>query len=212
MSNVVVESEMAGTADEIIMNNGSGRTQSLVRFAPAFIKLQAAIDVVKKGDTNPHFKSAFASLPDTIKAVKETLNEHGFSILQLPSLSSSYSEENGQRLQMTTILLHESGEYIQAMASMPLQKSDPQGYGSAITYLRRYAIQSILMMPAVDDDGESAVQTGKSSASKNSEKRTGTSQASSTNKSKLSGMLGKKKPKTATRPPTEEPVFGVEDE
>ena len=59
-------------------------------------------------------------------------------------------------MNLTTRLIHESGEWIEDTASCPLAKQDPQGLGSALTYLRRYSLSAICGLYADDDDGNSA--------------------------------------------------------
>jgi hypothetical protein len=132
-------------------------SDSLLKFAPAFLKVQQAITSVHKGANNPFFKSKYADLPSVIDAVKAALNDAGITYLQTPSPSEPC------QLALTTRLLHESGEWIEDTANCPLAKADPQGYGSAITYLRRYGLQSICGLYAEDDDGNSASGNGATS-------------------------------------------------
>ena len=73
-----------------------------------------------------------------------------FRILQ----SLSPSDDN--KLHLTTRLIHSSGEWIEDTAVCPIQKQDPQGLGSAISYIRRYSISSLCALYADDDDGQSA--------------------------------------------------------
>lgn len=123
-----------------------------VKLATALLAAQKDIDEVEKGADNPYFKSKYADLSAVIDAIKPALNKHGIVFLQFPTTPPF---EN--YLALTTILIHvESGESIQATAIAPLAKSDPQGFGSAVTYLRRYGLQSIMGLKAVDDDGNAA--------------------------------------------------------
>jgi hypothetical protein len=101
---------------------------------------------VSKDAVNPHFKSKFASLDNTIAKVKIPLSECGLSFAQFP---------DGDGL--TTILMHTSGEWLKATANLKLAKQDPQGQGSAYTYGRRYALAAALGLAAdEDDDGNEA--------------------------------------------------------
>jgi hypothetical protein len=70
--------------------------------------------------------------------------------MQTPSPSDSGT------LALTTRLVHESGEWIEDTATLPLPKNDPQGYGSAMTYARRYALSAITGLYQDDDDGNAA--------------------------------------------------------
>ena len=59
-------------------------------------------------------------------------------------------------MSVSTMIIHESGEWIETTSQMPVQKSDPQGTASASTYNRRYSLMGMLGLPAVDDDGNEA--------------------------------------------------------
>jgi len=85
--------------------------------------------------------------------VKEPLNKNGIVILQ--SLSGGIAESNS--LHLTTRLLHTSGQWIDDVAWSPLPKADPQGVGSATTYLRRYSLAAMLCITQEDDDGVAAM-------------------------------------------------------
>lgn len=102
-----------------------------------------------KDSTNPHFRSRYASLAAVLEAVVPALNKQGISLLQHPGYSAGV-------VSVTTVLAHKTGQWMSSTASAPAKKDDPQGVGSAITYLRRYAAQSILGLPVEDDDGNAA--------------------------------------------------------
>lgn len=125
-------------------------SESISKISAALLKAQRAITFASKDATNPHFKNKYADLPAVIDAIKPALNEAGIMFLQTPSPSDSGS------LALTTRLLHESGEWIEDMATLPLPKNDPQGYGSAMTYARRYALAAITGLYQDDDDGNAA--------------------------------------------------------
>ena len=125
-------------------------SDNITKIAPALLLAQSNITFAGKNARNPHFKNTYADLPAVIDAVKESLNNAGIIFLQTPSPS-----EDG-RLHLTTRLLHESGEWIEDVAVCPLPKADPQGFGSALTYLRRYSLASICGLYQEDDDGENA--------------------------------------------------------
>ncbi len=120
--------------------------------AAALLKVQKEIDSVEKLGENPHFKSKFAELSDVIDALKPILNKHGILFLQVPVVPTFEGT-----LALSTILVHvDSGEAVEATAEVPLAKADPQAYGSAVTYTRRYSLVSILGLKTVDDDGNAA--------------------------------------------------------
>ena len=125
-------------------------SDSIVNIAQALLKAQRAITFAVKDSKNPHFKSTYADLASVIGACKTALNESGIVFMQMPSPS-----EPGT-IALTTRLLHSSGEWIEDTATCPLQKSDPQGYGSANTYLRRYALAAAVGLYQDDDDGNAA--------------------------------------------------------
>lgn len=129
---------------------------SVEKIAPALVKAQKAMNSATKNSKNPHFKNTYADLSAVIDAVKEALNDNGIVFLQTPIVSDD------NKLHLTTRLLHESGEWIENTCSCPLPKQDPQGFGSALTYLRRYNLSAICGLSQEDDDGENAKQSEKS--------------------------------------------------
>jgi hypothetical protein len=129
-------------------------SESISKIAPALLAAQRAIRFATKDASNPHFKSKYADLPGVIDAVKGPLNDAGIIFIQSPSPS-----DDG-KLHLTTRLIHESGEWIEDTAVTPLQKSDPQGVGSAITYMRRYSLAAITGLYQDDDDGNAASGVG----------------------------------------------------
>lgn len=120
------------------------------KIAPALLKAQKEITFAVKDSTNPHFKSSYADLESVIEAIKKPLNDNGIIFIQ------SFSPSELGKLNLTTRLMHESGEWIEDELTMPLQKNDAQGYGSAATYSRRYALAAITGLYQADDDGNEA--------------------------------------------------------
>jgi len=127
-------------------------SESISKIAQALLEAQRAITFASKDATNPHFKSKYADLESVISAIKGPLNEQGIVFLQ------SFSPSAPGTLSLTTRLLHVSGEWVEDEMTMPLQKNDAQGYGSAATYSRRYAIAAITGLYQADDDGQEAVK------------------------------------------------------
>ena len=126
-------------------------SESITNLAPALLKAQKKIGGAVKGSTNPFFKSSYADLGSVMEACKDALNENGICVLQPVG--------NGV---LETVLLHESGEYIaETMDLVSKSENNPQDHGSAITYARRYALQSIMFIPAEDDDGNKATYGNK---------------------------------------------------
>jgi hypothetical protein len=122
-------------------------SDTISKFAPAFLEAQRAITFASKDATNPHFKNKYADLPSVVDAVKPALNGAGIAFIQ------SATPSDDSKLHLTTRLIHTSGEWIEDTLVMPLPKQDPQGYGSAMTYARRYALAAITGLYQDDDDG-----------------------------------------------------------
>ena len=128
------------------------QSESLIDLACALSLAQAEMGGAVKDSNNPFFKSTYADLTSVIKALKEPFANHGLSYVQLPVTS-----EGGKGIGVSTMLMHSSGQWIQSEYLLPMDKITPQGAGSAITYARRYALQAMAGIPAVDDDAESAM-------------------------------------------------------
>ena len=118
------------------------KSNTIGELAKALITFHLKVDKIKKDAKNHFFKSKYASLPNILDGINEPLIESGLSFSQFP---------NGE-YGLTTILMHESGEFIESDYSMKPVKDDPQGRGSCITYQRRYALSSILGLNIDDDD------------------------------------------------------------
>lgn len=125
-------------------------SESIIHIAGSLLKAQQTITYAVTSAVNPHFRNRYADLSSVIDAIKTALNNNGIVFLQTPSPS-----EIGT-LGLTTRLIHVSGEWIEDMAVIPLPKPDPQGYGSALTYARRYALAAITGLYQDDDDGNAA--------------------------------------------------------
>ena len=117
--------------------------------APALLAAQKEINNASKDAKNPHFRSSYASLGSVIEAIKEPCNKHGIVILQTLS-------EGTTGLHLSTRAIHSSGQWIEDTAFSPLPKADPQGVGSATTYLRRYSLAALMCITQEDDDGNAA--------------------------------------------------------
>jgi hypothetical protein len=124
-------------------------SETMAKLAPALASALAEIHNASKDSKNPHFKSSYASLASVIDATKATLAVHGLVVVQAPGW-------NDGRVTVTTRIVHASGEWIEATAEAPIAKADPQGVGSAVTYLRRYSLAALCGITQEDDDGETA--------------------------------------------------------
>jgi hypothetical protein len=126
------------------------KSESIIKIAPALLKAQKQIGAAKKDAANPFFKSKYADLGSIMEVCKYPLNENGITVLQPIS-----SDDNG--VYVSTMLLHESGEYIESSMRISAKSpNDPQAQGSAISYAKRYSLQSMVFIPAEDDDGNRA--------------------------------------------------------
>ena len=115
----------------------------------ALIKAQSEMTFASKTGTNPHFKTGYAPLETVIDAVKNPLNDNGIFYLQ-----KVYLAEGGQCVETE---FHGHGGVIKAgRVYVPADKQTPQGYGSALTYAKRYSLITACGLPSEDDDGNSA--------------------------------------------------------
>ena len=120
------------------------------KIASALVKAQKAFGPALKTHTNPAFKSRYADLGACIEAVIDALNGAGIALIQ-----TQHPNDGGVTVE--TIFVHESGEILSAgMLSVPAVKQDPQGYGSALTYARRYSLMAACGIAPEDDDGNAA--------------------------------------------------------
>ena len=117
------------------------------QIATALVRAQKAFGPALKTATNPHFKSRYADLAACVEAVIGGLNDNGIALIQRNSL-----DDNGVTVE--TVFLHESGEMLECgKLHVPASKQDPQGYGSALTYARRYSLMAACGIAPEDDDG-----------------------------------------------------------
>ena len=115
--------------------------------ATALVKAQKAFGPALKSSTNPHFKSRYADLSACVEAVIEGLNGAGIALVQRTS-------EDMTGVTVETVFIHESGEMLECgKLHVPASKQDPQGYGSALTYARRYSLMAACGIAPEDDDG-----------------------------------------------------------
>lgn len=121
-------------------------SQSLGALAKALSAAQGELEDAKKDAVNPHFKNRYATLASVRAAVTPVFSKHGLAVSQL-------NEPHGDSgVCVVTLLLHSSGEWIRSRLFVPVTKKDPQGFGSALSYARRYALAAIANIAADDDD------------------------------------------------------------
>ena len=124
-------------------------SESIAALAVALAKAQAVIEGAVKDKANPAFRSRYADLAAIWDAIREPLTANGLSLVQMPDMVE------GDPV-LVTRLLHASGEWLEGTYPLNPVKQDPQGYGSAITYARRYAAMAVCGVTPEDDDGNAA--------------------------------------------------------
>ena len=119
----------------------------------AFVKAQKEFAPALKQSTNPHFRSKYVDLAGCVEAVIDALNINGLALQQ-------FSHERDGGVAIETRLIHESGEVIDCgVLFVPATKQDAQGYGSALTYARRYSLMAACGIAPEDDDGNKATKS-----------------------------------------------------
>jgi hypothetical protein len=126
-------------------------SESIKNLSKALLKAQTQMGSAKKDSKNPFFKSSYADLPTVMEVVKTPLNESGIIVLQ-PS-----SHRDGKNFITTTLIHSDTGEWMESETEVVSAKAnDPQAFGAAQTYARRFGLQAMLFIPAEDDDGNTA--------------------------------------------------------
>ena len=128
------------------------QSESIANLAKSLAIVQGKLTYAKKDSKNPFFKSNYADLESVWDACRDLLAANGLAVSQFPG---SYCEID-KSMSLTTILTHSSGEWISNEMTLPVSKVDPQGAGSAITYMRRYALAAVVGVVQADDDANAA--------------------------------------------------------
>jgi hypothetical protein len=123
--------------------------------AAALAAAQAEMGKALKQANNPHFRSKYADLGAVMDACLPALNRNGIALIQ-PTI-----DDDGGRY-VKTVLLHASGETLECRVPLIVQKNDMQGYGSAVTYARRYGLMCMAGIAPEDDDGNAAAKAAPS--------------------------------------------------
>lgn len=110
----------------------------------AISKAQGEFTTVCKNAVNPHFKSKFAPLDTIIEMIRPILAKYELSVMQFTDIAES-------GIIVETVIAHSSGQHISGLLAMPAVKQDPQGYGSALTYGRRYGLAAALGIVSDED-------------------------------------------------------------
>lgn len=134
-------------------------SETISALATALSKAQGMIDDATKTGLNPAFRSKYADLASVRAAIREPLAVNDLSIVQGPRKA-----EGG--VEVETMILHKSGEWISESVFIPVTKQDAHGMGSGITYARRYGLMALLCIATDDDDGNAAVQSAPAAPAK----------------------------------------------
>jgi hypothetical protein len=128
------------------MSEGLEFSTTLGALAKALSSAQAELGDAKKDSINPHFKNRYASLASVRAAITPAFSKYELSVVQ-------YNEPHGEGgVLVVTLLMHSSGEWIRGKLFVPVTKKDAQGFGSALSYARRYALAQIANIATDDDD------------------------------------------------------------
>lgn len=117
----------------------------------ALAAAQLSMGPALKTANNPHFRTKYADLSAVVEACLEALNTNGIAVIQ-PTI-----QEEGSHY-VETRLLHVSGESLSCRVPLIVSKNDMQGYGSAVTYARRYGLMCMTGIAPEDDDGNAAAK------------------------------------------------------
>ena len=128
-------------------------SESITAIAPALVKAQALIEGAVKDSSNPAFRSKYADLSAVLAVIRQPMADNDLCVLQSPIRADGGVE-------VETLILHKSGEWIAQSCFIPINKWDAHGTGSGITYGRRYGLMSIFCIGTEDDDGNTAVERG----------------------------------------------------
>ena len=126
------------------------QSESVKELNTALAKAQGELFAAKKDSINPHFKSKYADLASVWEACREALSSNGLSVTQMPA------EFQNNIMTLVTRISHSSGEWLEQTMTCPVGKPDPQGIGSCLTYMRRYALAAVVGVYQDDDDANSA--------------------------------------------------------
>lgn len=126
-------------------------SEHINELAAALAKAQAVMAGASKDKINPGFKSKYADLASVWDACREALTANGIAVVQMTQPSEA------QEVVVKTRLCHSSGQWIQGTLAIPVTKNDAQGFGSCLTYARRYALAAAVGVAPEDDDANAAV-------------------------------------------------------
>lgn len=124
------------------------RSESIDQIGAALAKAQGEITGASKDRENPHFKSKYADLASVWDACRAPLAKNSLAVIQSPSV-----DEAGN-LVLLTMLVHGSGQYFEEEFVVTPAQRTAQGYGSVVTYLRRYSLMAMVGVAPEDEDDD----------------------------------------------------------
>jgi hypothetical protein len=126
------------------------KSEKIGSLAAALANAQAQMLPALKDAENPHFRSTYATLAAVWDAIRKPLSDNKLAVMQT-------TEPSDVGIICVTTLVHSSGEYVTSKLFIPASKKDAHGYGSALTYARRFALSAMVGVAQVeDDDGNAA--------------------------------------------------------
>lgn len=123
---------------------------SAKQFIEALCKMQSQLEGAKRDSQNPHFRSTYADLESCWSAIRKPMSENGFALFQATAKAGQ------NEVSVITRLMHVGGAWMSFETTLPVSKADAQGFGSAITYARRYGLMTAVGLTPTDDDGNAA--------------------------------------------------------
>lgn len=133
------------------MENTVEFSENINELAAALAIAQGEMKNAKKTADNPYYKSKYADLAECWDTCREILSKNKLSVVQMPGKMT-----NSKEIELTTMLLHASGQWMKSTMTVIAAKPDSQSIGSAITYGRRYALAAMVGIAQEDDDGNAA--------------------------------------------------------
>jgi hypothetical protein len=128
------------------------KSENIDQLAMSLVAAQTELKNPPFDSKNPHFKNSYASLASVRDTVTPVLAKHGLAVVQLLGA-------NEQGPTCKTMLVHKSGQFLASVLALPVDRNNAQGYGSAYSYARRYALMAITnVVGEQDDDGNQATK------------------------------------------------------
>lgn len=130
------------------------QSEDITELAKAMAKANLELSNVKRDKDNPYFKSRYSDLSTVYDSCRKILASNGVCVIQ----TTLY---HNNEIVLVSTLMHESGQWIKGVYPLKPIKTDPQGYGSAMTYARRYSLLAIVGIASEDEDDDGNAANGK---------------------------------------------------